>query len=86
MAGPPNDTDPAVLAHLSSLYARMRPEAKLRMVRDLTIGTSRLALAGLRDRHPDESNAELLLRLARIRLGERMADAVYGVAARSSDA
>lgn len=85
MAGPPNDTDPAVLAHLSALYARTRPEAKLRMVRDLTIGTARLALAGLRARHPAESDSHLLLRLARIRLGEHLVDAAYGAAARSSD-
>lgn len=82
MAGPANDTDPAALAHLSALYARTPPEAKLRMVRDLTIATSRLALAGLRARHPGEADAELLLRLASIRLGEGIVAAAYGVTAR----
>ena len=48
----------------------MTPAEKLRRVRDLTRGAALLSLAGLRLRHPDESDAQLLRRLAALRLGE----------------
>lgn len=67
------DIRQAMAAH----YAQMSPEAKLRRVRELTLAVSRLAMAGLRTRHPGESEGELLLRLARIRLGDDLVNAAY---------
>ena len=81
MTTPPHDTDPDALRTISSLYAEMTPEAKLRRVRDLTLAANRLSLAGLRRRHPQASESELLLRLARIRLGEQIVARAYGVPA-----
>jgi len=73
----PSDTQPDALRVMSRLYARMTPEEKLRRVRDLTLTANGLALAGLRVRHPEESEAELLLRLARIRLGDDLVAVAY---------
>lgn len=56
----------------------MTPAEKLMRMRDLTIAVNELALAGLAARHPAESRPELLLRLARMRLGDDLVDRVYG--------
>src|SRR4051812_22053450 len=53
MSTMPDDTDAETTEHMSALYASMTPADKLRRVRDLTEMTARLALAGLRARHPD---------------------------------
>jgi hypothetical protein len=79
MANPLHDTDAASLALLDSLYARMTPAQKLDRVRDLTLATARLALAGLRARHPGETEETLLLRLACLRLGPSVVREVYSV-------
>jgi hypothetical protein len=72
------DTSPDALQLLFSLYARMTPAEKLRQMQQLTQAVNLLALAGLRRRHPTEDEPALLLRLARIRLGDDLVDAVYG--------
>jgi hypothetical protein len=71
---------------MTALYAGMTPAQKLRRVSELTSIVNRLALAGLRSRHPDDSNEQLRLRLARIRLGDDVVDAVYGSTTRQRDA
>ena len=59
-------------------YARMSPAEKARRVADLTRTAATLALAGLRDRYPAADEAELLLRLAVLRLGARTVHRAYG--------
>lgn len=76
--GAPGDTDAATLRMLDELYARMSPAEKLERVAELSVGANRLALAGLRARHPDLTEDELLLRLAEIRLGPELFEAAYG--------
>lgn len=73
-----DDTSPDVRGVLQDLYASMTPAQKLRRMSELTLAANRLALAGLAARHPDESRQELLLRLARLRLGDDLVDRVYG--------
>lgn len=73
----PTDTDTATLARMDELYRRMTPAEKLQRVRELTLMVNGLALAGLRERHPDEPEARLLLRLARTRLGAELFERVY---------
>ena len=80
------DTDAATLALMTELYSRMTPMEKLRRVRDLTLTSSRLALVGLRARHPDEGEGQLLLRLARLRLGPEVVEQAYGESANRDDA
>ena len=77
MAASTNDTDPDARAILDSRLASMTPEQKLQRVRELTLAVAKLSLAGLRMRHPGESEDALLLRLARMRLGDALFDAVY---------
>jgi hypothetical protein len=73
----PGDTDAAALAVMTDLYARMTPAEKLERVRDLAIMSARLSLAGLRQRHPQEDERSLLLRLARLRLGDELVARAY---------
>jgi hypothetical protein len=61
-----------------ALYALMSPAEKLKRMSELTLAVNQLALAGLRARHPRESQQQLLLRLARLRLGTDVVDRVYG--------
>ena len=77
--GDASDTSPDALRVLAAWYARMTPAEKLRRVQELTMTVNELALAGLRLRHPAESRCALLLRLARLRLGDDVVAAAYGV-------
>jgi hypothetical protein len=45
------------------------------------LAANRMALAGLRLRHPERTDGELLLQLARLRLGDDLVRRVYGDAA-----
>jgi hypothetical protein len=72
------DTTPEAMEILVELYRRMTPAEKLSRVRDLTLTVNVLALEGLRTRHPGETEPELLLRLARVRLGEALVAEAYG--------
>lgn len=56
----------------------MTPAEKARRVDELTKGACLLALAGLRKRHPEASEGELLLRLAVLRLGAPLVARAYG--------
>lgn len=72
------DTDAATLRVMDEIYARMTPAEKLARVRDLTLTANLFALAGLRERHPGASEVQLLVELARIRLGDELVVAAYG--------
>ncbi len=74
---PPDDTSPEARRLLSGLYARMSPAEKLRCMQQITLSANQLALAGLRRRNPGDTQSELLLRLARMRLGDDVVEAVY---------
>lgn len=80
------DTTADIEAIQSELYRRMTFEQKARRVTELTTGACRLALAGLRQRHPGASEQELLLRLAALRLGPETVARVYGWVAPRDDA
>jgi hypothetical protein len=62
----------------AALVAAFTPSERARRVRDLTIGASLMALAGLRRRYPRATEQELLLRLAALRLGASVVERVYG--------
>lgn len=74
----PRDTDDATLHVSDELYAAMSPAEKLERIAELSVGANRLALARLRARHPDLTEEELLLRLAEMRLGPKLFEAVHG--------
>ena len=74
-----DDTSTDVRRVQQALYALMTPAERLRRMSQLTLAVNELALAGLTARYPDESRQGLLLRLARLRLGDDLVDRVYGV-------
>ena len=75
---PDSDTTPEVLAVQAGLLARLSPAERAGRARDLTVGASLVALAGLRGRYPQAGEQELLLRLAALRLGADLVERVYG--------
>ena len=78
---PLTDTSAEAQAIMDELYRAMTPAQKLQRVRDLTIMANELALEGLRRRHPEESERQLFLRLARMRLGDELVARAYPEAA-----
>jgi len=73
-----SDTSPAVDAIRFERYSRMSPAEKAKRITELTRTACMLALEGLRARHPAADKAELLLRLAVLRLGPETVRHVYG--------
>ena len=74
---PPADTTPEAWDKQFELYRQMSPAEKARVLRDVTLAANTFALAGLRQRHPGAGEAELLLRLAVLRLGEDIVAQAY---------
>ena len=54
---------------------------KAQLVSRMTIAVQELALAGIRERHPDASEREVFLRLAVFKLGPELVRKVYPDAA-----
>ncbi len=78
MSGLYSDTDPEVEALQIELWRQASPTHKMNMLAQLNVSARRLALAGLRARYPQASEAELRRRLAALLLGEDLAREVYG--------
>jgi hypothetical protein len=57
---------------------QMPPWRKMELVGDLNEAVRTLALAGLRQRHPDDTPAQRRRRLADLMLGPELAARVYG--------
>lgn len=74
----PDDTSAEARAVVRERYALMTPAEKLRRMSELTLAANQLALVGLAARYPGESRPKLLLRLARLRLGNDLVDRAYG--------
>ena len=72
-----NDTSVAAQEAVDRRYAEMSFAERAECVRAVTLAANQMALAGLRLRHPDASEGELLLALARLRLGDELVDRVY---------
>ena len=73
-----DDTSADAHTVMRERYALMTPAEKLRRMSELTLAANQLALAGLAARHPGDSRPKLLLRLARLRLGNDLVDRAYG--------
>lgn len=72
------DTPPEVEALQIQLWRQADPTRKMTMLAQLNAAVRLLALAGLRNRHPEAGEAELQRRLADLLLGEELAHTVYG--------
>jgi hypothetical protein len=72
------DTHPEAEAVLIRLLREAPPWRKLEIVDQLTQSVKLLALAGLRQRFPQENDEHIRRRLADLLLGEEVALKVYG--------
>lgn len=73
-----SDTSPAAEAVLLALNRQASGPRKLAIVGELYATAKQLMLGGLRERHPQASEAELRRRLADLLLGPELAAKAYG--------
>lgn len=73
-----SDTHPKMEALQIQLWRQASPTRKMQMVAQLNASARILALAGLKSRFPNASEAELHFKLAGLILGEELARKVYG--------
>lgn len=73
-----HDTPPDVDRIQIERLRQMPPWRKLELMAQMSQTVTALALAGLRQRHPDDSPARRRRRLADLMLGEELAASVYG--------
>jgi hypothetical protein len=73
-----SDTVPEVEKLQIDRLRQMPPWRKLALLGEMNRTVRMLALAGLRDRYPDESQAQHRRRLADLMLGPELAARVYG--------
>lgn len=72
------DTSPDVERLQVELFRAMSPGRKLLLVADMWATVRALALAGVRERFPKASEAEIRFRLAEVLVGEELARKAYG--------
>jgi hypothetical protein len=72
------DTDPKIERLYIERLRQMPPWRKMQLVSDMNETVRALALAGLRQRHPDDTPAQRRRRLADLILGPELAARVYG--------
>ena len=80
-----SDTPAEVEQRLVEIYRRMPAWRKIELVEDANRTARQLALAGLRSRHPGESEARLRRRLLDLVLGEETTLKVYGPAVEADE-
>jgi len=73
-----SETHPEMEALQIQLWRQASPTRKMEMLAQLNQAARLLALAGLRARYPQATEAELRRRLADLLLGEELARKVYG--------
>lgn len=78
MSVPYSDTHPNMEALQIELWRRASPSRKMYMLAQLNASARTLALAGLRSRFPNASEAELRFQMAVLLLGEELAQKAYG--------
>ena len=74
----PRDTSPEAWEVYVRLIRQMTPEQRLLRACDLSGMVRQLALAGIRQRHPNASDDGVRKRFAAITLGPELARKVYG--------
>ena len=72
------DTSPGAEQVLIEAYRRMPPLEKVRRLTEIIRACEQLALAGIRERHPQASEWEIRLRLAALRLDRETVVRVFG--------
>jgi hypothetical protein len=77
------DTHPKMEALQIQLWRQASPTRKMHMLAELNAAARLVAMAGLRARYPQATEAELRLKLAALLLGEDLAQKVIGGASRA---
>lgn len=77
---PPLDTSADIAARQVARWREMQPAEKLELVRDLNRTVLQLQEAGIRQRHPGITDAQVFRMIAERRLGKELAERVYGPA------
>ena len=72
------DTTPEAWEFYLNLLRKLTPAQRMDQVFEWSEVMRQFHLAGLRQRHPDADEREILLRAARINLGEELFRKVYG--------
>lgn len=72
------DTDPKAEEVLLRIHREMPFSQKMEAIRQMNMAMRSLALQGLREQYPEESEAELVRRLMDRVLGRELAGKVYG--------
>jgi hypothetical protein len=72
-----DDTTPDIEARQIEGWRRLSDADKAQVIASLSRGVRAMALAGIRDRHPDASPREQFLRLALLTLGTELARQAY---------
>jgi hypothetical protein len=81
-----SDTPPEVLRVQYEIYRRMSPARKFQLIVDTCEMGKRLALAGLKARHPNATDEELHRLWAQQHLGRELFEKVYGISANDREA
>jgi hypothetical protein len=66
------DTDPRIHAMVIDRLRTMTPSEKARMVVKLNLACDALAIAGIRERHPEADADEVRMRLGVLRVGPEL--------------
>ena len=72
------DTPEKIQDVLIEGYRKMSPEAKMRLVDNLTVAIQRLAFARIRRQYPSDSERDCRLRLGALGLGRETTVRVFG--------
>jgi len=75
--GMPFDTDPAAHRVQGQIYARLGGSERVAIAFRLSDSVRRLATAGIRQRHPDYTDAQVERAFARLRLGDDLMRAIW---------
>jgi len=75
---PLSDTSPEAERVLLELYRGMDPDRKLRLIFELQETVDDFARSGIRMRHPQASEREVVLRLAALKLPRELMIAAFG--------
>jgi hypothetical protein len=80
------DTSPRERERYLELLRRMSPARRLQMAAQLSQSVRRMAIAGLKQRHPTADEAELKVRLTVRLYGRALAERVFGAEQIPADA
>ena len=74
-----DDTHPLIQRKLDDHYRMLEPWQRLEIVRTLGRRTDDLALVGLQERHPNDDESQLRMRLAALKHGPELLARAFGV-------